>query len=289
VLTTILSGFDGQRREPEFHHRRGVQKSGRFEATRMGPDHPRERDAHCHGGGESASPRGPSPFGRGADLASDYRSFLTPLPPGEGPGVRINSSSVALAVVSRLRVVTHSNPSPEYQFLDTLREHRGHRGRKERVSAPAPNPSFLAWEARRPFGTDSPPCPPCALRAHPRRRRTIAGGFGEAEREGASAASGCGGEGAGPEVPEGGSERGVVAGGGPKGKANPFRVPMIPIRLCAPCTTRMRFLRGPRRFSTSPPSLQEAVAGLVPLVAAVRLRCALCGEIRGKPAEVPHA
>jgi len=38
------------------------------------------------------------------------------------------------------------------------------------------------------------------------RRRTIAGGFGEAEREGASEASGCGGEGAGPEVPEGGSE-----------------------------------------------------------------------------------
>jgi cell division protein FtsN len=42
----------------------------------------------------------------------------------------------------------------------------------------------------------------------------------------------------------------------------------------------MRFLRGPRRFSTSPPSLQEAVvvvvavvvavavAGLIPLVAA---------------------
>jgi hypothetical protein len=47
-----------------------------------------------------------------------------------------------------------------------------------------------------------------------------------AEREGASAASGCGGEGAGPEVPEGGSERGVVAGGGPKGGANPLRVPI---------------------------------------------------------------
>jgi hypothetical protein len=58
------------------------------------------------------------------------------------------------------------------------------------------------------------------------RRRTIAGGFGEAEREGASEASGCGGEGAGPEVPEGGSERGEVAGGGPKGEANPLRVPM---------------------------------------------------------------
>jgi len=33
----------------------------------------------------------------------------------------------------------------------------------------------VAWGARRPFGTDSPPCPPCALRARPRRRRTIAG------------------------------------------------------------------------------------------------------------------
>jgi hypothetical protein len=73
---------------------------------------------------------------------------------------------------------------------------------------------------------DPPPCPPRALRARPRRRRTIAGGNGEAEREGASAASGCGGEGAGPEVPEGGSERGVVAGGGPKGGANPLRVPI---------------------------------------------------------------
>jgi hypothetical protein len=49
----------------------------------MGLDHQQERDAHCHGGGESPSPRGPSFFGRGADLASDYRSSLTPLPPGE--------------------------------------------------------------------------------------------------------------------------------------------------------------------------------------------------------------
>ena len=40
---------------------------------------------------------------------------------------------------------------------------------------------------------------------------------GETERKGASVASGCGGEGAGPEVPEGGSERGG-ADEGPKGK-----------------------------------------------------------------------
>jgi cyclic dehypoxanthinyl futalosine synthase len=56
--------------------------------------------------------------------------------------------------------------------------------------------------------------------------RTIAGGDGEAEREDASVASGCGGEGAGPEVPEGGSEGVGVAGGVPKGGANPFRVPI---------------------------------------------------------------
>src|SRR5664279_4047794 len=51
--------------------------------------------------------------GRGADLASDYRAFLTPLPPGEGLGVRILFSSVALAVVSRPLVVTPSIPSPQ--------------------------------------------------------------------------------------------------------------------------------------------------------------------------------
>jgi hypothetical protein len=101
---------------------------------------------------------------------------------------------------------------------------------------------------------DQPPLPPHrALRARPRRSpRTIARGrargrerserarwgrcrsrsprrgqragwgggwraegFGEAEREGASVASGCGGEGAGPEVPEGGSEGG---GGGVGGR-----------------------------------------------------------------------
>jgi len=56
--------------------------------------------------------------------------------------------------------------------------------------------------------------------------KPVAGGFGEAEREGASVASGCGGEGAGLEVPEGGSEGNGVAGGVPKGGANPFRVPI---------------------------------------------------------------
>jgi len=48
-----------------------------------------------------------------------------------------------------------------------------------------------------------------------------AGGFGEAEREGASVASGCGGEGAGPEVPEGGSERGRGGGWGAEGRSEP--------------------------------------------------------------------
>ena len=39
-------------------------------------------------------------------------------------------------------------------------------------------PLLVAWEARRPLGTDSPPCPPRALRARPRWRRTIAGRHG---------------------------------------------------------------------------------------------------------------
>jgi len=57
--------------------------------------------------------------------------------------------------------------------------------------------------------------------------RTIAGGHGEAEREGASVASGCGGEGAGPEVPEGGSERGGGGRWGPTGGGNPPRGPIL--------------------------------------------------------------
>ena len=56
-------------------------------------------------------------------------------------------------------------------------------------------------------------------RAGLRPAESIAGGRGEAEREGASGASGCGGGGAGPEVPEGGSE-GEVAGQG--GVSRPF-------------------------------------------------------------------
>jgi hypothetical protein len=44
---------------------------------------------------------------------------------------------------------------------------------------------------------------------------------GETEREGASVASGCGGEGAGPEVPEGGSERGGGGGWGAEGRSEP--------------------------------------------------------------------
>jgi hypothetical protein len=63
------------------------------------------------------------------------------------------------------------------------------------------------------------------------------------------------------------------------------------------CTTKMPFLRRTRRFSTAPRNPQDvvavvvvvavavavAVAGVIPLVAAVRLRCvlcALCGEKR---------
>ena len=76
-----------------------------------GLDDPRERDSRRHEVEELPSPCGPSPAGRGTDLASDYLPLLTPLPPGEGPGVRMNLSSVALAIISRPPVVTHSSPS----------------------------------------------------------------------------------------------------------------------------------------------------------------------------------
>jgi hypothetical protein len=56
------------------------------EARRIAPNHSRERDAHWHGGGVSPSPRGPSPGGRGADLARDYRAFPHPSPSGRGVG-----------------------------------------------------------------------------------------------------------------------------------------------------------------------------------------------------------
>ena len=57
------------------------------------------------------------------------------------------------------------------------------------------------------------------------------------------------------------------------------------IRLSGLCTTNVAFLREPRRFSTVSRQLQEAVvvvvavavavAGVIPLVAAFRLRCDL--------------
>jgi hypothetical protein len=74
---------------------------------------------------------------------------------------------------------------------------------------------------------------PRALRApspaaHHRRR------VGEAEREGASVASGWGGEGAGPEVPEGGSERGGGGGWGAEGRSEPFQGSHISVPLSLP-------------------------------------------------------
>ena len=62
------------------------------------------------------------------------------------------------------------------------------------------------------------------------RQRSIAGGFGEAEREGASEASGGGGTGAGPEVPEGESEGVAGRVAGAECKANP---PGVPISIAA--------------------------------------------------------
>jgi hypothetical protein len=60
-------------------------------------------------------------------------------------------------------------------------------------------------------------------------------------------------------------------------------------RRSALCTTNVAFLREPRRFSTVSRQLQEAVvvvvvvavavAGVIPLVAAVRLRCVLSSPL----------
>ena len=64
-------------------------------------------------------PVAPLSVGEGRILPVNTAPFLTPLPAGEGSGVRITCSSVVLAIVSRPRVVTLLNPSPEFQFLDT--------------------------------------------------------------------------------------------------------------------------------------------------------------------------
>ena len=85
----------------------------------MVPNHSRERDAHCHGGEYQPHPVAPLPEGEGRILPVITAPFLTPLLAGEGSGVRNTCSSVALAIVSRPRVVTHLNPSPQFQFLDT--------------------------------------------------------------------------------------------------------------------------------------------------------------------------
>ena len=85
----------------------------------MVPNHSRERDAHCHGGEYQPHPVAPLPEGEGRILPVITAPFLTPLLAGEGSGVRNACSSVALAIVSRPRVVTHLNPSTEFQFLDT--------------------------------------------------------------------------------------------------------------------------------------------------------------------------
>ena len=60
-------------------------------------------------------PAAPLPKGEGRILPVITAHFLTPLPSGEGPGVRIKASSVALAIVLQPRVVTR----PEDQLLDT--------------------------------------------------------------------------------------------------------------------------------------------------------------------------
>ena len=60
--------------------------------------------------------------------------------------------------------------------------------------------------------------------------RTIAGGHGEAEREGVSGASEGGGEGVGPEFPKGGSAGEAGGGAGAEYGANPSRVPITVVQ-----------------------------------------------------------
>jgi len=90
----------------------------------------------------------------------------------------------------------------------------------------------ISWSPPRSISrVGSPPALPptgtsgrTARPAHPARfARALDGGAPsrEAEREGASVASGCGGEGAGPEVPVGGSERGGGGGWGTAGRSEP--------------------------------------------------------------------
>jgi RimJ/RimL family protein N-acetyltransferase len=159
---------------------------------------------------------------------------------GHGIGRRMGATAIALAKARGLRKLNlrvradNRRAIRLYQTLGFAREGLSPRALRVRGRFFAEVMMGLcldAWGDRRlplrGLRDGPPPCPPRALRARPcRRRRTIAGGDGEAERGGASAASGCGGEGAGPEVPEGGSERGGGGGWGPKGGANPPRVPM---------------------------------------------------------------
>jgi len=135
---------------------------------------------------------------------------------------------------------------------------------------------ILAWGARRlcplrGLRDDPPPCPPRALRARPRRRRTIAGGHGEAEREGASVASGCGGEGAGqvPKSPKGEASGEAVAGGGRRAERTlpefpwgfpceqPQHPPLRRLKLLAsvePCCPACRSRSGLRSWRSFPRS-----------------------------------
>ena len=87
--------------------------------SRLAPIIGENARTQCHGGEESPSPRSPAPEGRGAHLPRDYLHFLTPLPSGEGPGVRASFFSVARAVVSQTWAVTPSKTRPTYQFPDT--------------------------------------------------------------------------------------------------------------------------------------------------------------------------
>jgi hypothetical protein len=93
--------------------------------------------------------------------------FLTPLPPGEGSGVRKTCFPVAPAIVPQPRGVSHSKPSPRSRFLDTLSEDT------------SPSPQSPSPEGR--GATDKQPCfliswafnRAHALNAYARRERVV--------------------------------------------------------------------------------------------------------------------
>jgi hypothetical protein len=85
---------------------------------------------------------------------------------------------------------------------------------------------MIAWGARRPSGRTAHPAHPARFRARPRRRRTIAGGVARPSARARAQRAGVVGRVQVPKSPQGEASGAGVAGGGPKGEANPLRVPI---------------------------------------------------------------